>query len=88
MFSRRIPTQDDRKCFGRLIREARKSQNMTQEKLAECMNCSLRWINRVERGESNLNWKDMLCLMVILELPLEKAVEEVGLDVSVPADRK
>ena len=32
--------------------------------LAERMNCSLRWINRVERGESSLNWRDTLCLLV------------------------
>lgn len=88
MFSRRIPTQDDRKCFGRLIREARKSQNMTQEKLAECMNCSLRWINRVERGESNLNWKDMIRLLLIVQLPLEKVAEEIGLNVPVAVNRK
>lgn len=88
MFSRRIPSQDEKERFGRLIREARKSQNLTQEKLAERMNCSLRWINRVERGESSLNWKDTLCLLMILELSPDRAAEEVGLSVSVFANRK
>lgn len=49
MFSRRMPTQADKECFGRLIHDARKRQHLTQEKLAERMNCSLRWINRIER---------------------------------------
>lgn len=88
MFSRRIPSQDEKERFGRLIREARKSQNLTQEMLAERMNCSLRWINRVERGESSLNWRDTLCLLMILELSPERAAEEVGLSVSVFANRK
>ena len=88
MFLRRTPTQDEKERLGQLIRKVRRRRDLTQEKLAERMNCSLRWINIVERGESSLNWKDMLCLMVILELPPEKAVEEVGLYVSVPADRK
>lgn len=61
---------------------------MTQEKLAERMNCSLRWINRVERGESSLNWKDTLCVMLILDLPPEKVAEEVGLDVSILTHRE
>lgn len=88
MFSRRMPSQDEKKRFGQLIREARKSRNLTQEKLAEHMNCSLRWINRVERGESCLNWKDTLNLLIILELSPERAAKEVGLDVSVFANRK
>lgn len=88
MFSRRMPTQTERERFGRLIREAWKNLDMTQEKLAERMDCSLRWINSVERGESSLNWKDTLCLLVILELTPEKVAEEVGLDVPVLTDRK
>lgn len=88
MFSRRMPTQTERERFGRLIRETRKNLDMTQEKLAERMDCSLRWINSVERGESSLNWKDTLCLLVILELTPEKVAEEVGLDVPVLTDRK
>lgn len=88
MFSRRMPTQTERERFGRPIREARKNLDMTQEKLAERMDCSLRWINSVERGESSLNGKDTLCLLVILELTPEKVAEEVGLDVPVLTDRK
>lgn len=61
---------------------------MTQEKLAERMNCSLRWIIRVERGESNLNWEDTLRVMLILDLPPEKVAEEVGLDVSILTHRE
>lgn len=88
MFSRRMPTQAEKERFGRLIHDARKNRNLTQEKLAERMNCSLRWINSVERGENSLNWKDTVCLLVILELPPEKVAEEVGLVVPILTDRK
>ena len=88
MFSRRMPTQADKECFGRLIHDARKRQHLTQEKLAERMNCSLRWINRIERGESSLNWKNTVFLLAILELPPEKVAEEVGLGAPILTDRK
>lgn len=88
MFSRRMPTQAEKERFERLIRDARKSRNLTQEKLAERMNCSLRWINSVERGESSLNWRDTVRLLVILELSPEKVAEEVGLVVPILTDRK
>ncbi len=83
-----MPTQAERECFGKIIRDARKSRDLTQERLAELLNCSLRWINSVERGESSLNWKDTICLLAVLELPPEKVAEEVGLNVSIFADRK
>ena len=88
MFSRRTPPQAERERFGQLIHDARKSRDLTQEKLAECMNCSLRWINSVERGESSLNWKDTICLLAILELPPEKVLEVVERDVSILTHRK
>lgn len=88
MFSKRTPPQEERERLGQLIRDARKSQGMTQEMLAECMNCSLRWISRIEGGESNLNWKDTIKLLVILKLPPEEVLKVVELDVSILACRK
>ena len=88
MFLRRTPTQDEKERLGQLIRKVRRRRDLTQEKLAERMKCSRRWLSSVERGESSLICFDLLSLLVFLELPPEKAVEEVGLDVSVPADRK
>ena len=88
MFSRRTPAQDKKECFGRLIRGARKRQGLSQEKLAEKMNCSRRWISNIERGISNLNWADTIYLMSTLQLEPEKVVEEVVLVVPVPTDRK
>lgn len=88
MFARRTPTPAERERFGQLIRDARRDRDLTQEKLAEYMNCSRRWINRVERGESSLNWKDTIHLLVILDLPPEKALEVVGPDVPILAHRK
>ena len=88
MFLRRTPTQDEKERLGQLIRKVRRRRDLTQEKLAERMNCSLRWINRIERGESSLNWKDTVFLLAILELPPEKVAEEVGLGAPILTDRK
>lgn len=83
-----MPTQAEKERFGRLIHDARKSRNLTQEKLAERMDCSLRWINRIEHGESSLNWKDTIGLLAILELSPKEVAEEVGLVVPILTDRK
>ena len=74
--------------FGELIREARKGWKLTQEDLAELMGCSLRWISRIERGESSPNWKDTICLMEILGLSLEEVVKKVELNVPVLTRRE
>lgn len=41
MFKKRTPSQTQKVAFGRMIRDARNSRGLTQEKLAELMNCSV-----------------------------------------------
>lgn len=88
MFHHRRPSQVQMKNFARIIREARIRLGLTQEQLAEKLDCSAHWINNVERAKSNLNWVDTINLLVTLQLDPGKIAEEVGIGVSVPANRK
>ena len=88
MFKKRTPSQTQKVAFGRMIRDARNSHGLTQEKLAELMNCSVRWIIQVEGGKSSLNCLDTICLLAVLELSPAEVAEEVGIHVPVFANRK
>lgn len=88
MFKKRTPTQAQREAFGRMIRDARKRLDLTQEKLAEAAGCSPHWINNIECGKSNPNWADAFLLAEMLGLTLSQILEEVGIDVPVLAGRK
>lgn len=85
MFKKRTPNVEQRKALGRLIRDARKRTGLTQERLAEHTECCHNWINKIECGESNPNWLDILRLVVILELDPAEILEEVGVHVSIPS---
>ena len=39
-------------CFGKRLKQIRKSKHFTQEKLAECVDINLRQMARIEAGES------------------------------------
>lgn len=41
--------------IGRRITALRKKQGLTQEKLAEALNCSIKHVSHVERGVSSLS---------------------------------
>ncbi|MEY8387713.1 helix-turn-helix transcriptional regulator [Oscillospiraceae bacterium 38-13] len=88
MFKRRIPTQVQRECFGRAVHDARIRCGLSQEKLAEVLECSPHWINNVERGKSNLNWKDTIHLLSILKIDPEELTKEVKRSGTVSAGRK
>ena len=83
MFPRRIPSEEQRIIFGSIVRGARKSHGLTQERLAEQMNCSAAWISQVERGISNLNYIDTLRLLSILQLDVDFILEALGINVPV-----
>ena len=79
MFKKRTPSQAQKKALGRIFREARNNCGLTQEELAEIMNCSTRWLIQVEGGKSSLNCVDTIRLMSILKLDPVKVAEEVGI---------
>ena len=63
------------KAIGRNIRNARKAQGMTQEKLAECMGVSSAYIGKLERGERTANLDNLSDLANILAVPIEALVQ-------------
>lgn len=87
MFKKRAPTPEQRKAFGKVIRDARNRLGLTQEQLAELMNCSVRWIIQIETGKSNPNNMDTVLLMTILKLLPEDVAKEVGLRIPEPSKK-
>lgn len=63
------------KAIGRNIRNARKAQGMTQEKLAERMGVSSAYIGKLERGERTANLDNLSELANILTVPIESLVQ-------------
>lgn len=63
------------KAIGRNIRNARKTQGMTQEKLAECMGVSSAYIGKLERGERTANLDNLSNLANILAVSIESLVQ-------------
>ncbi|MCI8441339.1 MAG: helix-turn-helix transcriptional regulator [Provencibacterium sp.] len=74
-----------RRALGTAIRKTRKSHDLTQEELSELVGLSPRWIQKIESGQSNPNWFNLLQMMAILELDADRLAMEVRMDVSVSA---
>lgn len=88
MFKKRTPEEAQKKAFAKIIRDARNNIGYTQERLAESMECSVRWLSQIEEGRSSPNDMDTIRLLAILKLSPEEVAREVGLNVPVFADRK
>lgn len=85
MIKKRTPTPAQTNTLGRMIRSARKSRGLTQEKLAEAANCSPHWIHKIECGESNPTWVDAFRLVFLLGLDPAEILKEAGVNVPVLA---
>lgn len=75
-----------RKALHRLasiLLAKRLEYGLTQEQVAEFMQCSTRWYQKIEAGTSNPSWTDLLCLMSLFELDPMFVAQEVGLLVPV-----
>lgn len=86
MFKKRTPDPEQRVALGQVIRAARNRYGLTQEALAERMNCSVRWLIQIESGESCLNCIDTIHVLALLQLNPAEVAEEVGIHVLVPAN--
>lgn len=56
----------DYNVIGERIKSARKSCNMTQDKLSEKMGVSIAFLSRIERGSSQINLKRLSQICEIL----------------------
>lgn len=80
-----MPAYD--KIVGRNIRNARKSKNLTQAKLAEKIGVSTPYIGKLERGERSINLERLAELVPALGVPMEQLVLGcVSLEHSLPTE--
>ena len=88
MFMRRIPTQEERYILADLFRHGREAQSLTQQQISDLLGCSLRWVNDMELGKCDPNWRDAFHYAAIVKVEPIIFAEEAGLLVSVPSYRK
>ena len=75
------------KFSGKLVK-ARLEQGYTQREVADAISVSVRWYQRVEKGEKLPGTVAMLRLLLFLKLDVEDFREEVGLVDPVPTVRR
>ncbi len=73
------PTESQLQLLGRAIRHAREAAGLTQEELAEIIDCSPRWVQKLERGKSNPHWMTLLQFCALLGIDTRTLEEELGL---------
>lgn len=65
------------KIMGDNIRRVRKSINMTQEKLAECIDVSSVFISQIENGARKPSLETIYNLSVVLKTPVDDLLKNV-----------
>ena len=88
MFSRRIPSQTERRILGDLFRHGREAQRLTQQQISDLLDCSLHWVSDMEQGKCDPTWRDAFHYAAIIRLAPIVFAEEAGLRVSIPSLRK
>ena len=58
------------KDFGKRVRDLRKSQNLSQEELANLADVPLSQIGRIERGEVNITISSIAALATALKISM------------------
>lgn len=86
MYKRRTPTPKQRRSFGNIIRDEQKICGLTQEDLADILDCSPHWITNIECGKSDPTWLDALRLIRALKLDVEEILEVVDGNVPVSSN--
>lgn len=62
---------------GKNIKKFRENRGFSQEKLAEEVECSREFINRVERRKEDISLRMLLRLSYILEIPPESFFQDI-----------
>ena len=73
------PTDKQKEALGDALRHARDSVGLTQEELAELLDCSSRWVQKLEGRKSNPNWFTLLQLCALLNIDVHALLEKLGL---------
>lgn len=74
--------------FSTELYHARGEKGYTQREVAEAVSISVRWYQRVEKGERLPSSLVMLRLIIFLDLNIENFKEEVGIVVPVLHNRR
>jgi transcriptional regulator with XRE-family HTH domain len=64
--------------LGERLRNLRRKQGLSQEKLADLANLHRTYVGGVERGERNISLLNLVALARALEVSLSELVEGVG----------
>ena len=73
------PTDKQKEALGDALRHARDSVGLPQEELAELLDCSSRWVQKLEGPKSNPNWFTLLQLRALLGIDLCELDKKLGL---------
>ena len=66
---------EDRRAFGRRVRELRLAHGLSQEELAERAGIHRTYISDVERGERNVGLENIKAIAAALEVPAAQLFE-------------
>ena len=75
------PTKEQKLHLGLLIYHYRSAAGITQEEMAELLDYSPRWIQKIENGQGNPNWVTLIKIMCLLQISPTQIAEEVNIHV-------
>lgn len=73
------PTEDQLSVLGDTIHYAREAAGLTQEQLAEIIDCSPRWVQKLESCKSNPHWLTLMQLCALLDIDARALQKDLGL---------
>jgi transcriptional regulator with XRE-family HTH domain len=73
---------------GKLIKQSRKKQKITQKELADNINCSDVFISLIEKGECSLPGQHIGMVSKLLKLPKIKIIEAMKKDFALKVHKK
>lgn len=73
------PTDKQKETLGDALHHAREATGLTQEKLAEIIDCSPRWVQKLESCKSNPHWLTLMQLCALLDINIRELEEKLGL---------
>ena len=74
--------------FSGILYESRRRSGLTQQNVADFLECSRRWYQKIESGTSKPNWQDALLLAALFHLDPEEVAKEIGFDVPIHTHSK
>jgi transcriptional regulator with XRE-family HTH domain len=67
------------KELGEAIRAERKIHGLSQENLAELADVHMTYVGKVERGEKNVSFENLMRFAAALGMPLSELIRRAGL---------